>query len=588
MRARLVRATRRTRRAWRRCSDAIEVVRGDVADAALVDGLVARHDLVVHFAAESHNDNSLRDPSPFVHTNLVGTFVLLEAVRRHGVRLHHISTDEVYGDLELDDPAKFTPDHAVQPVQPLQRDEGRRRPARARLGALVRHRRDDLELLEQLRPVPAHREVHPAPDHQRARRAAPEALRRRRATSATGSTSRTTTARCGRSSTAAASARPTSSARTASASNKAVLELILELMGKPADWYDHVDRSRRARPAVCDRRVASCAPNSAGRRAIDDLRAGLAQTIEWYDDTSRLVAGREGRRRGAVLRGRPVSDWLVTGAGGQLGHHLVDRAAGEDVVALTRADLDITDGAAVDARSGRHATGRRRQRCRLHRRGRRRGRPASAFAVNASGAAAAATALRQFGGRLIHVSTDYVFDGDARRAVRAGRPDRRRAACTASRNSTASSRCGRRCPTRRTSCVRRGCTAAPARTSSTRCGGSSVERDTVDVVDDQIGSPTWVRDLAAALVALGPLGRRRRRRCTTPTPGRRRGASSPARCSGWSARIRRGCARSAPRRSPARRHARRGRCCRPRRGPSAGLPAPRPWQDALAASVRTG
>ena len=63
----------------------------------------------MHFAAESHNDNSLRDPSPFVQTNLVGTFTLLEAVRRHGVRLHHISTDEVYGDLELDDPAKFTP-----------------------------------------------------------------------------------------------------------------------------------------------------------------------------------------------------------------------------------------------------------------------------------------------------------------------------------------------------------------------------------------------------------------------------------------------------------------------------------------------
>ena len=72
----------------------------------------------MHFAAESHNDNSLRDPEPFVHTNLVGTFTVLEAVRRHGVRLHHISTDEVYGDLELDDPAKFTPDTPYNPSSP--------------------------------------------------------------------------------------------------------------------------------------------------------------------------------------------------------------------------------------------------------------------------------------------------------------------------------------------------------------------------------------------------------------------------------------------------------------------------------------
>ena len=69
-------------------------------------------------AAESHNDNSLRDPSPFIRTNLVGTFTLLEAVRRHRVRLHHISTDEVYGDLALDDPAKFTPTTPYNPSSP--------------------------------------------------------------------------------------------------------------------------------------------------------------------------------------------------------------------------------------------------------------------------------------------------------------------------------------------------------------------------------------------------------------------------------------------------------------------------------------
>jgi dTDP-glucose 4,6-dehydratase len=94
------------------------LVRGDICDATLVDELVARHDMVVHFAAESHNDNSLRDPSPFVTTNLVGTYTLLEAVRRHDTRYHHISTDEVYGDLALDDPHRFTETTPYNPSSP--------------------------------------------------------------------------------------------------------------------------------------------------------------------------------------------------------------------------------------------------------------------------------------------------------------------------------------------------------------------------------------------------------------------------------------------------------------------------------------
>lgn len=96
----------------------LSVIEGDIADADLVDSVVAKADAVVHFAAESHNDNSLNDPSPFIQTNLVGTFTLLEAVRRHKVRFHHISTDEVYGDLELDDPAKFTPTTPTTPRRP--------------------------------------------------------------------------------------------------------------------------------------------------------------------------------------------------------------------------------------------------------------------------------------------------------------------------------------------------------------------------------------------------------------------------------------------------------------------------------------
>ena len=91
---------------------------GDIADRELTDELVAQADAVIHYAAESHNDNSLANPEPFIHTNLVGTFTLLEAVRRHGTRYHHISTDEVFGDLALDDPAKFTEATPYNPSSP--------------------------------------------------------------------------------------------------------------------------------------------------------------------------------------------------------------------------------------------------------------------------------------------------------------------------------------------------------------------------------------------------------------------------------------------------------------------------------------
>ena len=89
-------------------ADRVELVVGDICDAALVDRLVAETDAVVHYAAESHNDNSIADPSPFLKTNVEGTYTLIEACRRHGARYHHVSTDEVYGDLALDDPARFT------------------------------------------------------------------------------------------------------------------------------------------------------------------------------------------------------------------------------------------------------------------------------------------------------------------------------------------------------------------------------------------------------------------------------------------------------------------------------------------------
>ncbi|MCL2788849.1 MAG: dTDP-glucose 4,6-dehydratase [Micrococcales bacterium] len=93
-------------------------VEADVTDAPTVTRLAEASDVIVHFAAESHNDNSLREPRPFVDSNLLGTFTLLEAARHTGTRLHHISTDEVYGDLELDDPQRFTEETAYNPSSP--------------------------------------------------------------------------------------------------------------------------------------------------------------------------------------------------------------------------------------------------------------------------------------------------------------------------------------------------------------------------------------------------------------------------------------------------------------------------------------
>lgn len=99
-------------------SEKVDLVVGNICDEVLVDRLVSETDAVVHYAAESHNDNSLNNPRPFIDTNIVGTYTLIEAARKHSKRFHHISTDEVYGDLELDDPHKFTPETPYNPSSP--------------------------------------------------------------------------------------------------------------------------------------------------------------------------------------------------------------------------------------------------------------------------------------------------------------------------------------------------------------------------------------------------------------------------------------------------------------------------------------
>ena len=263
-------------------TDRCELVVGDVADQDLVDKLVAEHDTVVHFAAESHNDNSLLDPSPFVQTNLVGTFSLLEAVRKHDRRYHHISTDEVYGDLEIDDPARFTETTPYNPSSPysstkagsdlLVRAWVRSFGVRATISNCSNNYgpfqhvekfipRQITNLIDGIRPrlygagLNVRDWIH-ADDHSAAVLRIIEA------------------GTLGETYLVGADGEHT---------NKQVVELILETFGRPADDYDHVaDRPghdlRYAIDASKLRDELGWAPR------YSDFAAGLAATIEWYRD----------------------------------------------------------------------------------------------------------------------------------------------------------------------------------------------------------------------------------------------------------------------------------------------------------------
>ena len=328
-------------------ADRFRFVHGDICDAALVDQLFAEHDAVVHYAAESHNDNSLENPRPFLETNIVGTYTLLEACAsttsgsttsdRRGLRRPRARRP---GEVHRADP--------LQPVQPVLVDEGRQRPAGARLGALVRREGDDLELLEQLRAVPARREVHPPPDHERAARRAPQALRGGRERARLDPRERPLLRR-------ADDPRARRIGETyligadGEKNNKEVVELILTTLGRPADAYDHVtDRpgttsaTRSTRPAF--------APSSGGRRGSRTSRRASPTR-----STGTASTRRGGRRRRTPPRPatrRRVSStvrYLITGASGMLGCDLQSVLAGRDVTALGRADLDVTDAAAVAA-----------------------------------------------------------------------------------------------------------------------------------------------------------------------------------------------------------------------------------------------
>ena len=99
-------------------ADRFTFVKGDIRDTDLAVKLFSEADACVHFAAESHNDNSIADPAPFVATNVEGTYSLLEAVRKTGIWFHHISTDEVFGDTPVDSKERFTEDSPYRPSSP--------------------------------------------------------------------------------------------------------------------------------------------------------------------------------------------------------------------------------------------------------------------------------------------------------------------------------------------------------------------------------------------------------------------------------------------------------------------------------------
>lgn len=100
-------------------------IQGDICDRDLVENILQRHeiDTIVHFAAESHVDRSILGPMPFIQTNIVGTFTLLDAARKawegknDSFRFHHVSTDEVFGALQLDD-EPFNEDTPYHPHSP--------------------------------------------------------------------------------------------------------------------------------------------------------------------------------------------------------------------------------------------------------------------------------------------------------------------------------------------------------------------------------------------------------------------------------------------------------------------------------------
>lgn len=263
----------------------VKLVRGNVCDEKLVSKLVAKSDVVVHFAAESHNDNSLSGPKIFIETNVLGTFTILEAVKKHSKRLHHISTDEVYGDLELDDQTRFNENTAYNPSSPysstkaasdhLVRAWVRSFGVQATISncsnnygpyqhieKFIPRQITNVLIGEKPRLYGKGRNVRDwihAEDHS-------SAVLKILEEGKVGETYLI--------------------GADGEKSNKEVLEIICQLMGKPTDWYEHVnDRvGHDLRYAIDSSKLRS---ELGWKPKFTDFKKGLSATIDWYKNNRR-------------------------------------------------------------------------------------------------------------------------------------------------------------------------------------------------------------------------------------------------------------------------------------------------------------
>ena len=196
--------------------------------------------------------------------------------------------------------------------------------------------------------------------------------------------------------------------------------------------------------------------------------------------------------------------WLITGAGGQLGHHLTSRleGAGEDVTSFDRSMLDITDGPGVDHVIRQHRPDVVLNAAAYTKVDAAETEEAAALAINGDGPANLARALAEHGGRLVHVSTDYVFAGDLDRPYEPDDPVDPKTAY--GRTKLAGEQAVREILPDDSWVVRTAWVhGGPGPNFVSTMVRLEAERDELNVVGDQIGSPTWVGDLAAGLIELG-------------------------------------------------------------------------------------